>query len=199
MKKIMFNDKYGLTQAVLKGRKTMTRRIIDVRVRMINTVTGETLEGEVDFENDRRLILECSKYKVGEEIAIAQSYRDIFKEADKASYRDPRFKKFWDQDSLTTSPGWNNKMFVRADIVPYRIRITNIEVEHLQDISDEDIKKEGVNVMDFGYVPSTMFSNRNPRWLTPIEAFSTLIDKISGRGTWARNPLVYAYEFELIK
>lgn len=27
-KKIMFNDKYGLTQAVLDGRKTMTRRII---------------------------------------------------------------------------------------------------------------------------------------------------------------------------
>lgn len=26
-KKIMFNDKYGLTQAVLYGRKTMTRRI----------------------------------------------------------------------------------------------------------------------------------------------------------------------------
>lgn len=28
MKKIMFNDKYGLTQAVLEGRKTMTRRIV---------------------------------------------------------------------------------------------------------------------------------------------------------------------------
>lgn len=27
MKKIMFNDKYGLTTAVLEGRKTMTRRI----------------------------------------------------------------------------------------------------------------------------------------------------------------------------
>ena len=28
MKKIMFNDKYGLTQAVLEGRKTITRRTI---------------------------------------------------------------------------------------------------------------------------------------------------------------------------
>lgn len=28
MKKIMFNDKFGLTQAVLDGRKTQTRRII---------------------------------------------------------------------------------------------------------------------------------------------------------------------------
>lgn len=26
MKKIMFDDKYGLTKAVLEGRKTMTRR-----------------------------------------------------------------------------------------------------------------------------------------------------------------------------
>lgn len=28
MKKIMFNDRFGLTQAVLEGRKTMTRRIV---------------------------------------------------------------------------------------------------------------------------------------------------------------------------
>lgn len=28
MKKIMFNDRYGLTQAVLKGKKTMTRRAV---------------------------------------------------------------------------------------------------------------------------------------------------------------------------
>lgn len=28
MKKIMFNDEYGLTDAVLQGRKTMTRRIV---------------------------------------------------------------------------------------------------------------------------------------------------------------------------
>ena len=31
MKKIMFNDRYGLTKAVLEGRKTMTRRIITVQ------------------------------------------------------------------------------------------------------------------------------------------------------------------------
>lgn len=28
MQKIMFNDRYGLTQAVIEGRKTMTRRLI---------------------------------------------------------------------------------------------------------------------------------------------------------------------------
>lgn len=29
MKKIMFNNKYGLTDAVLEGRKTQTRRILN--------------------------------------------------------------------------------------------------------------------------------------------------------------------------
>lgn len=33
MKKIMFNDKYGLTTAVLEGRKTMTRRISEDQIR----------------------------------------------------------------------------------------------------------------------------------------------------------------------
>ena len=32
MKKIMFNDKYGLTQAVLDGRKTQTRRIVSRKI-----------------------------------------------------------------------------------------------------------------------------------------------------------------------
>lgn len=32
MKKIMFNDEFGLTKAVLDGRKTMTRRLIPQKV-----------------------------------------------------------------------------------------------------------------------------------------------------------------------
>lgn len=31
------------------------------------------------------------------------------------------------------------------------------------------------------------------------EAFASLIDKVSGRGTWGQNPWVVAYEFELRK
>ena len=53
MKKIMFNDKYGLTQAVLVGQKTMTRRVL-------KGYTQKHLP-----------------YKVGEVIAIAQPYKDI--------------------------------------------------------------------------------------------------------------------------
>jgi hypothetical protein len=32
----------------------------------------------------------------------------------------------------------------------------------------------------------------------PKEAFSFLIDKVSGNGTWESNPWVFVYTFELI-
>lgn len=34
---------------------------------------------------------------------------------------------------------------------------------------------------------------------SPDAAFAALIDKVSGRGTWARNPWVVIYEYELVK
>ena len=37
-KKIMFSDKYGLTQAVLEGRKTQTRRIMNPQPEDCSTV-----------------------------------------------------------------------------------------------------------------------------------------------------------------
>jgi hypothetical protein len=37
-------------------------------------------------------------------------------------------------------------------------------------------------------------------WLvnTPVQSYSTLIDKISGKGAWDSNPFVWVYDFELI-
>lgn len=33
---------------------------------------------------------------------------------------------------------------------------------------------------------------------TPREAFASLIDRVSGKGTWDRNPFVFVYDFELV-
>ena len=93
-------------------------------------------------------------------------------------------------------------MFVKPKLMPHRIRITNIRVERLQDISDEDCMREGIledcpNVQysfptEIGYCGQYPFN-------TPREAFAALIDKISGKGTWEMNPFVFVYEFERIR
>ena len=184
MKKIMFNDKYCLTQAVLNGTKTMTRRVLRDNVPLGNW--EETVKH--------------LPYKVGDIVAIAQPYKDIIECM--AEYSDIIINV---DGSINReyNAGWTNKMFVRADLLPHHIRITDIEIERLQDISDDDIIREGVwqfydNKKLFyvskaiGYAPDVAF-------LTAREAFWYLIDKISGKGTWESNPWVVAYSFELVK
>lgn len=92
-------------------------------------------------------------------------------------------------------------MFVRADLMPHHIRITDIKIERLQDISDEDCLKEGIFKWDAGQkdIPFYSFHYADiPDYSNPCDAFAELIDKVSGKGTWESNPYVFVYEFELI-
>ena len=206
MKKIMFNDKYGLTQAVLKGRKTMTRRIITAPRRKIDgkDVCGfavyKTHEG-IPYEvwltgpDEESLCQLLPTYHICEEVAVAQAYRDIeenkyFISQCLANLEIPSAKKY--------DAGWNNKMFTSSYYMPHRIRINNIKVERLQDISAEDCIREGV-LKNGGWRPYNFALYGFSEWFeTPQKAFSVLIDKVSGKGTWESNPWVFAYEFELL-
>ena len=208
MKKIMFNDRYGLTEAVLEGRKTMTRRIIppiviDWNRRGKVTLPVSSFEGETLFM-DASAILDQDfeypapakyqpKFNAEEIVAVAQSYESIFDEMMAGDYGDSIYDAFRWAD-ITESPGWNNKMFVCAGLMPHQIRITNVRIERLQDISEEDCVKEGIweaQQVNYTSIDGIPYS--------PREAFATLIDKVSGRGTWKSNPWVYVYEFELVK
>lgn len=206
----MFNDRYGLTQAVIEGRKTMTRRLInlnstsDVQVRIFAgyvQIIGRS--GNVCVE--KKL-----SYKVGEIVAVAQRYEDV----EELSYllRDPFSETYFEEVNIGDEPGYRNKMFVKAELMPHQIRITGIKCERLRDISDEDCIKEGIFVNEYvgkgkkcHHYGFDGFFNEAAGWFargwynTPREAFAILIDKVSGRGTWVSNPWVVAYEFELVK
>lgn len=194
MKKIMFNDKYGLTQAVLEGRKTQTRRIADTAGRLRDITVRQALE-EVNkgraclFDEGRPLAL--SAYKLGETIAIAQKYADL-------AYDGEFFRLL---GKVIFEKGCHNKMFVKADFMPHHIRITNIRVERLQDISEEDCIAEGVWRDDNVELEGTTYwyhGLAKSSFRTPQQAYASLIDRISGKGTWESNPYVFVYDFELI-
>lgn len=217
MKKIMFNDKYGLTKAVLNGRKTQTRRLINPTMffqrletyegwsnedisawkrscnRRFYEAKGKMLQQMLDYA------LSSSHYKVGDEVAVAQSYKEVC--------YSPSVQETIENElgmSVEDSAGHNNKMFVRADLMPSRIKITNIRVERLQDISEEDCLNEGVSkiplVGDYTFeIDKVLDSSRWTAYRTPRAAFAALIDKVSGKGTWDSNPWVFVYDFELRK
>ena len=194
MKKIMFNDQYGLTQAVLDGRKTQTRRICYQGTFKRFCSCGFCLEGADRgklYINDGNEVVAKSKFKIGEEVAIAQRYIDL----DDEFYRLLGIYK-------GGMKGYRNKMFVKADLMPHRIRITKIRVERLQDISEEDCIAEGIQDIVGKTYPEThlyRIKKGDTYYGTPRKPYSKLIDKISGKGTWDSNPLVFVYDFELVK
>lgn len=202
MKKIMFNDKYGLTKAVLNGRKTMTRRIIQVTPKEPRTAYGlEEEQGYVHLLDGYSVVAE-SLYKVGEVLAIAQSYKDLGFSGEEVD-REPKTLKA--RGVLSKSAGWTNKMFVRAEACKHHIRITNVRVERLQAISDGDCLKEGIDYCN-GYSDSYYFGHGvkvGTQWIklgnSFCDAFASLIDRILGKGTWDGNPYVFVYDFELVK
>ena len=198
MKKIMFNDKYGLTEAVLAKRKTQTRRIIP------SAHKNRRYEGAPIFINpdgtksvlaqfsDKRVL---SAYAINEVVSIAQAYKNI-----------PEFPQLSKQavEELKQSPGWNNKMFTKPDLMLHNIRITDIRVERLHDISDNDCLAEGIEVFpdrkicEYGF---RFVKGEALHWIgadSLRQVYASLIDKVSGKGTWESNPYVFVYDFELI-
>lgn len=221
-KKIMFSDKYGLTQAVLDGCKTQTRRIISQSLlekanlfqEEYYEATFDRLEG-IDLLTHYFLTEKIGKlpYKVGEVVAVAQSYKDC-------GYNENVNDIFCEHGRKIIKPiiqskGWTNKMFVKPILMIHRIRITNVRIQRLQDISDEDCLAEGIeHLPDGGGLKPYAFYDKTIKvksekegisygWYrdfdTPREAFASLIDKVGKKGDWDKNPFVFVYDFELVK
>ena len=198
MKKIAFSTRYGLEQAVIAGTKTMTRRIVPE-----STLRMAKMEVDIHGGDLLERIKDHSLYMWRDEVAIAQSYSSIVEQDPENDYGNYYIKQF------KYTPAWTNKMFAKANLMPHRIRITGIRVERLQDITEEDCLREGIQeyypyikrdpndkARTFQYFRDGKIRYRQ----SPAPAcFAHLIDDISGRGTWERNPWVFVYSFELIR
>lgn len=187
MKKIMFNDALGLTAAVLSGRKTMTRRVVSFSendAAIYSNLTDAEREAMLPVIIDR-----YSRYQVGERVAIAQAYKDVFL---------PGFFEHLPKSAI------NNKMFVKAEFMPNKIDITDIQIQRLQDISEDDCFKEGIQELALcSECGSPMYCFLDPIdgwWFyDPREAFEGLMYKLFHRDIWKENPWVFVYTFKLVK
>ena len=201
MKKIAFSDKYGLEQAVIAGRKTMTRRAIPCKV--CQDMLASLAYKNIDVSHDP-MVLRHSQYKVGEVVAIAQRYESVYNFYKQLSESvAEEFKR-----KTENSFGWKNKMYVKAELMPFRIKIVGVCIQRLRKIIDMDCMREGILNHNSGNhrhkrAYPFYFAGGKHEWdnsfSTPRQAFASLIDKISGKGTWDSNPWVFAYTFELVR
>lgn len=221
MKKIMFNDRFLLTEAVLQGRKTQTRRIIKPKknnffldmlsdenyMKHTGTLSYDDEFGEFRIDDAYAAYTYKPLYKVGEVVAVAQRYSVVLHEYLTNNDHPKLYQSFiqlYLNESicplLKRSKGWRNKMFIEPDLMPHQVLITDVRVQRLQEITDEECVLEGIQKYDkIGDIQRYITPDRGLVSDDVKHCYSWMIDKISGKGTWEMNPFVFAYSFKLEK
>jgi hypothetical protein len=186
MKPILFST--PMVQAILEGRKTQTRREIkDPRVLDFLDALGN-----ITPENH-------SKYKIGDILYVRETWQ-------KRLTGRIAYKADFTETDLSVSRlilnRWKPSIHMPKAYARIFLKVTNVKVERLQDISDDDCSKEGIkensnryemmlSQMDMSY-PNSMV--KGTAWHT---MFSELWDSVSENGyKWNNNPYVFVYEFE---
>ena len=187
MKGILFTE--PLFHKVIEGIKTQTRRIVKPSPDYIN-------KGNLYDDIHERVI--NPKYKVGEILYLKEPY---YKDSNDIHYKYgyPENQQEMDKYGLK----WKNKLFMPESAARYFIKITAVRAESLQDISEQDCLKEGIEDSDCGGMKCVCFGLREGLFFeelgsTPQDAYAALINRITGKGTWEKNPCVWVYDFEII-
>jgi hypothetical protein len=213
-----------LFHKVVNGQKTQTRRIIPcpakahegiqavkkdgkiIRVRALDENGRATKPGSDDLE----WIL-TPRYNVGETLYLKEPYCqdcDFIQHESSCEYWNNGkilYKYNGDEfpECAKYNPQlgkWQNKLFMPEEYARYYIKITGVRAERLQDISDEDCRKEGItyDMAHEGWCPSynDPDSGGEPHYK---EAYAYLFDSINGKGTWESDPFVWVYDFQLTK
>jgi hypothetical protein len=106
-------------------------------------------------------------------------------------------------EMIKSQSGFCNKLFMPEWCAVHLIKITGVRAERLQDISDEDCIREGIETYNCyyeDYISTELCSYRNgieDGFELPQDAYAALIDSIHKKGVWNSNPFVWCYDFKL--
>jgi hypothetical protein len=203
MKKIMFNDRFLLTSKVLSGRKTTTRRIITLGF-LSKVMKKIGWRKNVKFDIIEEQVFNSSPYKMDEVVAIAQSYESAY-----YYYRSIGSYKAQIVKEYEGTRGWKNKMYVKSELMPHHIKITDVWIDPLKSINSCECTLEGISrVVNFDekgkrkmfyyYDDVKTKEVLNGLSKNPKETFSKMMNKLCGYDVWNKNPYVFIYCFKLI-
>ena len=190
MKTILFTDE--MLKATLELRKTNTRRVIIPQpfgnLKKVPNKTSGILQWI-----DNKGISFYPKYKIGDIVGIKENFEILFFQEEQ-TWIDffylfdgvSRNEFELSEEELEKVLNWKNrtgkksKLFMFDSMIRYKIKITNVRVERIQDITMNDIEKEGV---------ITYNCNTDEALKLWIKLWDS-INKKRGYG-WKKNPYVF--------
>ena len=206
-KGLIFNSE--MVRAILDGRKTQTRRPIKWKQTRFTEI-GEREDGSKwpwseDAEHACDFWHPCPFGSVGDRIWVRETFsghylddaqiQDIKDGRDKATdlceYRADY------PDGYQASDGWTPSIHMPRWASRILLEITDVRVERLNSISQEDAQAEGLELT--GWRPTYSDPDSGGEVMTPYDNFAELWSSIYGDESWQANPWVWVISFERIE
>lgn len=193
---ILFNTE--MVQAILAGRKMQTRREVhpDIAVSISN--------------NPDRILYRCPFGQTGDVLWVRESClwvmsdhapdllegsRDRTQWVYKASEHEDFMKYAKEQYGYK----WKPSIHMPKDAARIWLRIKDVRVERLQEISEIDAMREGIESVDHGAHWKNYVQDDISSFVCPSHSFESLWHSINGADSWNANPWVWVLEFERIE
>lgn len=192
-----------MVRAILEGRKTQTRRMIKPQpASVIKNEDGSMSQGDYNGSVDFLIKnINCPYGQPGDRLWVRETWGIC------PDYNCVRYKADRGVDSEAVGGKWHPSIHMRREYSRINLEITNIRVERLQDISEEDAKSEGIEELEIiVHNEGTQFlygidpDSANSKFVTdnPISSYKELWEKINGPGSWDKNPFVRVVEFKRV-
>ncbi|HFJ2986598.1 TPA: hypothetical protein ACGTY9_001892 [Klebsiella pneumoniae] len=211
---MIFNGE--MVRAILDGRKTQTRRPVKFPVHDKNLgceLAGNELAGELSAGN----YLNSAFGKPGDRIWVRETWQAIHDYCDenghvderryarsiprhRGNYWHPVYEEAWGNESREDREfPWRPSIHMPRWASRILLEITDVRVERLNSISEEDARAEGIidgGCLNCGEPEPCGCANPEP---DATDAFAYLWQSIYGQENWNANPWVWVIEFKRVE
>lgn len=187
IKPILFNTE--MVRAILEGRKGATRRSVKGYI-PDDAVWGYTAFTPKGYISCRGTFADGYKgifFKLPCESGDILYVRETWKKAPNGYY----YYEDWQKDDIADVTKWKPSIHMPKEAARIWLKVTDVRVERLQDITSEQISREGVEV-EYPHV----LNGEEKRYAFSTLWNSTIKKSDLDRYGWNANPWVWVIEFE---
>ena len=201
IKPILFNTE--MVRAILDGRKSCTRRLVKIRRKdacgfYVTKKSDGTFSGIYEYDENESMFDNplMPPYQPGDILYV----RETWKKAPNGYY----YYEDWQRDDIADVTKWKPSIHMPKEAARIWLKVTNVRVERLQDITPKGAESEGVGNLfydDIGYVEKNYGTEVDPEYGIAKEQFawlweSTIKKSDLDRYGWDANPYVWVISFE---
>lgn len=205
--------KTEMVQAIDDNRKTQTRRIMTER-NCYHSVPFEHLDFSKIYKNGTGIKVHAKpeydsiygegtiwrvtpRIQPGDLIWVRETWRrQSYSYADEdKNFSEYQYAATWPQNSLKNVL-WKPSLFMPRGAARLLLKVKDVRIERLQDITEGDAIAEGIENIWGGEKGYRNYLSKDGAHCGAVFSYRSLWEKINGKESWDKNQLVCVYQFE---